>query len=72
VDELLDIGTINDLEWANYFAGVNPGDARHIYLVGMVRYIDELNIQRQTGIFRIYKPKTGFFEAENSEREYID
>lgn len=68
----LDIGATNDLNWANYHAGLPPADDRALFLAGTVFYFDDLDTPRRTGIYRKYDPKTKDFRAADVEREYTD
>ena len=44
-----------------------------IMLSGTITYRDEIGTYRQTGIYRRYKPSTGFFNAEDdNDLEYAD
>ena len=73
LQQSLATGATNDIEWANYQAGLRTEPPRYIHLVGMIRYVDDLGIPRRTGIHRTYDPNTGWFAPnQDSEREYTD
>jgi Ca2+/Na+ antiporter len=72
VEVLLTAGVTNDVQWANFHQGLSTEPLRYIYLVGMMRYTDELGITRRTGISRTYDPKTTAFTPSGSEGEYND
>ena len=72
-DRILNAGVTNDLQWANYHAGDRTEPTKAIYLVGTIKYLDDLKIPRRTGFFRVYDPKTGkFVPSKNSDEEYAD
>jgi hypothetical protein len=68
----LDTGTTNDIQWANFHQAIKTDPLKYIYLVGKLVYRDDLGIPRQTGIHRVYDPKTKTFTPGNSDGEYAD
>ena len=69
----LNTGAVNDLDWANYHAGLRTEPLKFIYLAGVLQYLDDLKILRRTGIMREYDPKTKLFApSKTSEAEYSD
>ena len=71
-EEELDAAVTQDIQWANYHAGIKTEPLKSIYLVGTISYRDDLDIPRQTGINRLYDPETKWFKAQDSEGEYTD
>ncbi|HET7178150.1 MAG TPA: hypothetical protein VFI14_00425 [Chryseosolibacter sp.] len=69
----MQVGTINDPEWIE---ALKTGESRlhkFMYLSGLIRYKDELNIPRQTAFMRSYNAKEGKFAPNtNSDEEYAD
>ncbi len=72
-DRPLNTGVTNDIQWANYHQAIQTEPPKYIYLVAVIRYIDDLGIPRQTGISRKYDPKTRTFIPEaKTDQEYAD
>ena len=68
----LDTGTTNDIQWANFHQAIKTDPMRYIYLVGVLVYRDDLGIPRQTGIHRVYDPKTKTFTPGDFDGECAD
>jgi hypothetical protein len=71
-ESTLDAAVTNSIRWANYHEGLATEPTMAVFLIGTIRYRDELNIPRQTGINRKYDAKTGWFTPQESEGEYTD
>jgi hypothetical protein len=73
VGTTLDAGVTNDIQWANYHQSLPTEPAKYIYLLGVIRYVDDLGITRRTGFGRKYDPKTRtFLPEDNADKEYVD
>jgi hypothetical protein len=72
IECLLLTGTENDVQWANFHAGLRSDPLLFMRLVGEIRYVDELGIPRATGVNRTYEPKTKWFSPSGEEGEYTD
>jgi hypothetical protein len=70
-EESMKTGTVNDAQWMLYYSGKNSD--RNVLLMGTIWYKDEIGITRQTGLHRLFDPKTGRFEPKtDNEQEYSD
>ncbi len=69
---VLSTGAENDLGWIDFYQG-GTESKRYLYLLGQIWYRDDLDIPRQTGIYRKYNQKTRRFDPQkDSEEEYSD
>jgi hypothetical protein len=66
-------GVLFDVDWENFNQGLKTQPLRFVSLMGVIYYIDDLNIPRSTGINREFDPKTrDFVPRKDSEQEYSD
>jgi hypothetical protein len=73
VDECLPTGAQFDIQWENFNQGLETQPHRYLYLAGIIYYEDDLDIQRSTGIYRGFDPKTREFTPKReTEQEYSD
>ena len=66
-------GATNSPEWVEGLRDAKTGAYNYLYLTGVIHYLDELEIPRQTSFMRSYDIKERkFVPSKNTDEEYAD